>query len=456
MEMTGLVLVLSVGLGQAVVLLPGMWVLLALSARRRDKAHGELLDAITSTARRLDRRFDRRFDRLNSRLDQVRRALSTPGSSGGFLIIGAVNGVNGGEMAIVIKGTREDWPRGTRTLTPHDPIREPNGRTLWFGAGLEPDGEQVWFRLDDERVVCGRGRDPTLSRYPTRGAAFRASEDPARAMRASDPAFRVDQHHSIVVVAGRMVRVRRQASTNLRTRSSAPVVALHSRSRFATAGPAGPPLPATPASRRATATSRWTCSATPCRRPGVDDAVNLYHDFASGLRDDRPGLDSCLQVLRKGDVLHGLEARPPRPQSGSSGRGVRSAPPGRRAPAGPRRGPTDPARCLTRGRPARVRHLRGAGRVRAEADPRTHRGRAQGRTGPRSQGREEVRAVESPSAAGPGRDGAPRHVGVRTVPRTQHQASDALPVRRPAGPAARAGPRRSSPPESKDRDAGRA
>lgn len=66
MEMTGLVLVLSVGLGQAVVLLPGMWVLLALSARRRDKAHGELLDAITSTARRLDRRFDR----LNSRLDQ--------------------------------------------------------------------------------------------------------------------------------------------------------------------------------------------------------------------------------------------------------------------------------------------------------------------------------------------------------------------------------------------------
>ena len=127
--------------------------------------------------------------------------------------------------------------------------------------------------------------------------------------------------------------------------------------------------------------------------------------------------------------------------------------PSRRAPAGPRRGPTDPARCLTRGRPARVRHLRGAGRVRAEADPRTHRGRAQGRTGPRSQGREEVRAVESPGAAGPGRDGAPPHVGVRTVPRTRHQASDALPVRRPAGPAARAGPRRSSPPESEDRDA---
>ena len=33
------------------------------------------------------------------------------------------------------------------------------------------------------------------------------------------------------------------------------------------------------------------------------NAVNLYHDFASGVRDDRPGLDSCLRALRKGDVL---------------------------------------------------------------------------------------------------------------------------------------------------------
>ena len=36
---------------------------------------------------------------------------------------------------------------------------------------------------------------------------------------------------------------------------------------------------------------------------GIDDAANLYHDFASGVRDDRPGLDSCLRALRKGDVL---------------------------------------------------------------------------------------------------------------------------------------------------------
>ena len=33
------------------------------------------------------------------------------------------------------------------------------------------------------------------------------------------------------------------------------------------------------------------------------DAVNVYHDLASGVRDDRPGLDSCLRALRKDDVL---------------------------------------------------------------------------------------------------------------------------------------------------------
>ena len=33
------------------------------------------------------------------------------------------------------------------------------------------------------------------------------------------------------------------------------------------------------------------------------DAVHVSHDFASGVRDDRPGLDSCVRALRKGDVL---------------------------------------------------------------------------------------------------------------------------------------------------------
>ena len=33
------------------------------------------------------------------------------------------------------------------------------------------------------------------------------------------------------------------------------------------------------------------------------DAVHVYHDCASGVRDDRPGLDSCVRALRPGDVL---------------------------------------------------------------------------------------------------------------------------------------------------------
>ena len=38
------------------------------------------------------------------------------------------------------------------------------------------------------------------------------------------------------------------------------------------------------------------------RAAGVDEA-NIYHDLASGHRDDRPGLDSCLRALRNDDVL---------------------------------------------------------------------------------------------------------------------------------------------------------
>ena len=39
------------------------------------------------------------------------------------------------------------------------------------------------------------------------------------------------------------------------------------------------------------------------RAEGIDDPANLYHDFASSVRDDRSGLDSCLRALRKCDVL---------------------------------------------------------------------------------------------------------------------------------------------------------
>ena len=53
---------------------------------------------------------------------------------------------------IVIKGRREDWPGGARTLTPREPGREPNRQTFWFGAELDPDGSQVWFRITSEAV----------------------------------------------------------------------------------------------------------------------------------------------------------------------------------------------------------------------------------------------------------------------------------------------------------------
>ena len=60
--------------------------------------------------------------------------------------------MTGGELAIVIAGRREDWPGGQRTLTPRNPTREPNGRTLWFGAELDPDGAQVWFQIAEEAI----------------------------------------------------------------------------------------------------------------------------------------------------------------------------------------------------------------------------------------------------------------------------------------------------------------
>ena len=58
-----------------------------------------------------------------------------------------------------------------------------------------------------------------------------------------------------------------------------------------------------PRLRRPTAPQSLGLQRDALRAAGVDDAVNLYHDLASGVRDDRPGLDSCLRALRKGDVL---------------------------------------------------------------------------------------------------------------------------------------------------------
>ena len=54
------------------------------------------------------------------------------------------------EHAIVIAATAEDWPDG-RTLTPRRTTREPNG-TLWFGADLDREGDQIWFRIDENGI----------------------------------------------------------------------------------------------------------------------------------------------------------------------------------------------------------------------------------------------------------------------------------------------------------------
>ena len=45
------------------------------------------------------------------------------------------------------------------------------------------------------------------------------------------------------------------------------------------------------------------------------DAVHVYHDFAFGVRDDRPELDSCVRAP-DGRRARRLEARPPRPYPG--------------------------------------------------------------------------------------------------------------------------------------------
>ena len=176
------------------------------------------------------------------------------------------------------------------------------------------------------------------------------------------------------------------------------------------------------------------------RAAGVD-AVHVYHDCASGVRDDRPGLDSCVRALRTGDVLVVWKldrlgrnlAHLVNTVQNLSTRGVVGL------------------RVLT-GQGAQIDTTAAAGRLvfgifaaLAEFERELIRERTlAGLTAARTQGRQDVRAVESAGAAGPGRDGAPRHLRVRTLPRTRDHPRDALPVRRAAGPVARArreGPR---------------
>ena len=67
------------------------------------------------------------------------------------------------EEAIIIAAAADDWLDG-RTLTPRRATCEPNG-TLWFGADLDREGDQVWFRIEEEAIrrmpdatPQGRGR----------------------------------------------------------------------------------------------------------------------------------------------------------------------------------------------------------------------------------------------------------------------------------------------------------
>ena len=164
-------------------------------------------------------------------------------------------------------------------------------------------------------------------------------------------------------------------------------------------------------------------------KPGGVNAVNPYHDFASGVRDDRPGTRQLPARPAEGRRARRLEARPPGPEPRLSGQHpVQDLSPrvGLRVLAG------QGAHIDTTTAAGRlvVRHLRGADRVRPGADPRTHRGRAQGRPGP-----PDARAAGS-SPCRKRRCGWPRprwrtaarrcRSCVGAVPRTRHQAGDAL------------------------------
>ena len=66
-----------------------------------------------------------------------------PAALGGRLREHLADGLLGGCQRIA--GTREDWPGGAWTLTPRDPARAQ--RYPLVGTELDPDGDQVWFRI---------------------------------------------------------------------------------------------------------------------------------------------------------------------------------------------------------------------------------------------------------------------------------------------------------------------
>ena len=54
------------------------------------------------------------------------------------------------QPAIVIEGTRQDWPGGAQILTPLPPDREPDRPAFWFGA--QAGAIEVCFRLTQEAI----------------------------------------------------------------------------------------------------------------------------------------------------------------------------------------------------------------------------------------------------------------------------------------------------------------
>ena len=147
------------------------------------------------------------------------------------------------------------------------------------------------------------------------------------------------------------------------------------------------------------------------RAAGVD-AGHVYHDFASGVRDDRPGLDSCVRALRTGDVLVVWKldrlgrtlAHLVNTVQDLSTRGV-----GLRVLTG--QGAQIDTTTTTTTTTAAGRLVFGIFAALAEFERELTRERTlAGLTAARARGpqrRQDVRAVEGPGAAGPGRDGAP-------------------------------------------------
>ena len=152
---------------------------------------------------------------------------------------------------------------------------------------------------------------------------------------------------------------------------------------------------------------------------GVDPA-HLYEDQASGKREDRPGLASCLKALRPGDTLVVWKldrlGRDLRHLINTvldlTGRGI-----GLKVLTGH-------GAAIDRRRQAGLRYLRRAGRVRARVDRRAHRGGPGLSTGTRPERRPAVQDDRRQAAAGDGGNGAVRDQGRRPVPGTWHHAAD--------------------------------